>query len=87
MILYEGLPTAVEAQLAASPGERAEEDVWHESALAQSGAGGREPFEWQDCVLARPGLGIAFVPEAAQRPWSPLAERVRASFDPKRILV
>jgi glycolate dehydrogenase FAD-binding subunit len=86
-MLYEGLPAAVEAQVASSPGERADDGVWEESALAQSGARGREPFDWQDCLLARPGPGIAFVPAAANRAWSPLAERVRASFDPEGILV
>ena len=86
-ILFEGLPAAVDAQVTASPGERADDGVWEESAAAQLGAGGRATFDWQDCVLARPGVGIAFVPEAGNRPWSPLAERVRASFDPEGILV
>ena len=37
-------------------------------------------------MLARPGPGIAFVAEPEERAWSPLAERVRASFDPDGIL-
>jgi hypothetical protein len=37
-------------------------------------------------VLARPGVGIAYLAAAGERAWSPLAERVRASFDPEGIL-
>jgi glycolate oxidase FAD binding subunit len=86
-VLFEGPRAAVEAQVAACPGEQADSAVWEECAAAQAGAAGSRPFEWQDCVLARPGPGIAFVSEVADRPWSPLAERVRASFDPEGILV
>jgi glycolate oxidase FAD binding subunit len=86
-ILFEGPPAAVEAQVAASPGERADPSVWEESAAAQLSAVGRAPFHWQDCLVARPGPGIAFVAADPERPWPPLAERVRASFDPNGILV
>jgi hypothetical protein len=57
-----------------------------ESADVQAAAGGREPFAWQECMLARPGPGIAFVATAPESAWSALAERVRASFDPDGIL-
>src|SRR5262249_27767137 len=80
-MLFEGPPAAVAAQAAAGRAEPADPVVWEECALAQAGAAGRRPFEWQDCLLARPGPGIAFVSEGADRPWSPLAERVRKSFD------
>ena len=60
--------------------------MWEESARLQSGAMARVPLEWQDYLIARPGPGHAYVAEAAPRPWSPLAERVRASFDPEGIL-
>jgi glycolate oxidase FAD binding subunit len=86
-VLFEGPAAAVEAQAAACPGEQADEAVWAESASAQAGAGGREPFAWQECVLARPGPGIAYVAAAPERAWSPLAERVRASFDREGMLV
>ena len=85
-MLFEGLPDAVEAQVAAAPGKRTDESVWTESAVAQGGAGGREPFDWQECGLARPGPGIAYVARAHEPQWSALAERVRASFDPEGIL-
>ena len=68
------------------PGELADASVWEESARLQAGPMARVPFEWQDCLIARPGPGHAYVAEAAPRPWSPLAERVRASFDPEGIL-
>jgi len=85
-MLFEGLPAAVDAQVAACPGEPAADGVWSESASAQTAAAGREPFDWQECLLARPGVGLAFVERAGERPWSPLAERVRAGFDPEGIL-
>ena len=85
-MLFEGPAAAVDAQAAACPGERTEEAVWMESADVQAAAGGREPFAWQECMLARPGPGIAFVAAAPESAWSPLAERVRASFDPEGVL-
>jgi glycolate oxidase FAD binding subunit len=86
-MLFEGPSDAVEAQAAAAPGERAGDAVWDESAAAQVAAAAREPFDWQECVLARPGPGIAYVAAAREPRWPPLAERVRASFDPEGILV
>ncbi len=85
-LLFEGGQAAVEAQVASCPGKPAGASVWAESAGLQAGAGGREAFNWQDCVLARPGAGIAYVAGASDPRWSPLAERVRASFDPEGIL-
>jgi FAD/FMN-containing dehydrogenase len=84
--LFEGPADAVEAQAAACPGERAGGAIWVESAERQLAAAGRSAFEWQDCALARPGPGIAYVATAPERSWSLLAERVRASFDPEGIL-
>ena len=86
-VLFEGLRAAVDAQARACPGEIGGDDIWAESGYAQAGAGGREPFSWQPCVLARPGPGLAFIADSEERAWSPLAERVRASFDPDGILV
>ncbi len=85
--LFEGPRAAVEAQAAACPGRLADASVWQESAARQAMAGARAPFDWQQCTLARPGPGIAFLDAAAEPArWSPLAERVRASFDPEGIL-
>jgi glycolate oxidase FAD binding subunit len=86
-LLFEGGEAAVAAQVEASPGTLADGSVWSESAERQQAAGGRAPFDWQDCLLARPGAGIAFVEGSVERPWSPLAERVRAAFDPDGVLV
>ncbi len=85
-LLFEGAAAAVEAQAAACPGEVAGASIWEESASRQSEAAGREPFAWQECRLARPGAGIAYVTAPGTAAWSPLAERVRAAFDPEGIL-
>jgi glycolate oxidase FAD binding subunit len=85
-LLYEGGRAAVEAQVAASPGTRSDGSIWEESARRQADAGTRARFDWQECLLARPGPGIAYVAGTAELAWSPLAERIRASFDPEGIL-
>jgi glycolate oxidase FAD binding subunit len=86
-LLFEGGHSAVEAQVAAAPGERTDGSIWAESAKRQAAAASRAAFSWQECLLARPGPGIAYVDEVAGGDWPPLAERVRASFDPEGILV
>ena len=85
-LLFEGRPAAVDAQVAAAPGEVADGEVWKESARLQQEATLRAPYGWQDCLLARPGPGHAYLADGAPHPWSPLAQRVRASFDPDGIL-
>jgi glycolate oxidase FAD binding subunit len=85
-LLFEGAEAAVEAQVAAAPGERVSSAVWEESAARQAAATGRAAFDWQQCELARPGPGIAYVAGPAEPAWSPLAERVRAAFDPEGVL-
>ena len=85
-LLFEGSSEGVEAQVEACPGEVSESTVWSESAARQTRAAGREAFLWQECLLGRPGIGAAFVEQAGERPWSPLAERVRASLDPRGAL-
>jgi len=85
-LLFEGPAAGVEAQVRSCPGAVAESSVWAECAELQTGAARREAFVWQDCLLARPGVGIAYLAEPDERRWSPLAERVRASFDPRGIL-
>jgi FAD/FMN-containing dehydrogenase len=84
--LFEGPESTVSAQAAACPGEPADSAVWAESGVAQGAAAGRAPFDWQECRLARPGPGIAFVDAPERGDWSPLAESVRASFDPEGML-
>jgi glycolate oxidase FAD binding subunit len=86
-LLFEGSPAAVEAQVAAAPGQAAEAAVWAESKKRQAAAAGRAAFGWQDCELARPGPGIAYLSGPVDETWSPVAERVRAAFDPDGILV
>ncbi len=87
-LLFEGGEAAVTAQIGQCPGVRHEDmSVWGESAAKQQ-QGICVPFEWGTCLLARPGLGLAWVAEpAAERPWSPLAERVRAAFDPEGVFL
>ncbi len=84
--LFEGPVDAVEAQAAACPGKRADGTIWVESGDRQAAAAGRAAFAWQDCALARPGPGIAYLATATERSWSALAERIRRSFDPEGIL-
>jgi glycolate oxidase FAD binding subunit len=85
-LLFEGGEAAVERQRETWPGGSAEDmAVWDEVAALQQRARGRRAFAWQECLLARPGPGVAYV-EDGPRPWSPLAERVRAAFDPEGVL-
>jgi glycolate oxidase FAD binding subunit len=87
-LLFEGGEAAVAAQVESCPGALQEDrSVWDEVAARQQSARSRAPFDWQECALARPGPGIAFVEAAGDRSWSPLAERVRAAFDPEGLLV
>jgi glycolate oxidase FAD binding subunit len=87
-ILFEGGEDAVARQAEAFPtGGRADPAVWVESAERQSRAGRVEPLTWQECDLARPGPGLAWRADGNEaRAWSPLAERVRAVFDPGGVL-
>ncbi len=85
-VLFEGSAGAVDEQVRAAPGRLAPAEIWEESRARQQGAAARVPFEWGDCLLARPGVGIAFVGEPSTCSWSPLAERVRAEFDPAGVL-
>ena len=84
-LLFEGSEEAVAAQTRQVGGQTPARAVWDESAALQSRAVSVVAHDWQGCLLARPGPGIAYV-EAPRRPWSPLAERVRAAFDPEGVL-
>jgi hypothetical protein len=69
-----------------------EADPWGEVRERQAAANGRVRFdpgrlaellaEREDAVV-RVAAGVAYVPEPAPEAWSPLAERVRAQFDPE----
>jgi glycolate oxidase FAD binding subunit len=86
-LLFEGGQAAVDGQVEACPGVSLDDgSIWDEVASLQARAPGREAFAWQKCILARPGPGLAFVGVERDRSWSPLAESVRASFDPAGVL-
>src|SRR5262249_50112021 len=85
-LLFEGGEASVARQVAPCPGARqAGPAGWAGTADRQLAATSRAALEWQDCRLARPGPGIAWV-DAPRDPWPPLAERVRAAFDPEGVL-
>jgi glycolate oxidase FAD binding subunit len=73
-VLFEGSPAAVEAQLRELGGE--EEDAWDELRALQARLPGRVRWDGQGAPLVRPGPRFAFVEEAREPAWSPLAERV-----------
>jgi glycolate oxidase FAD binding subunit len=86
-LLFEGGEAAVARQVETCPGAMpADTAVWEEAAALQQQATSRAKLDWQTCLLARPGPGIAFV-ESPRPAWSLLAERVRAVFDPDGVLV
>ena len=73
-VLFEGLPRAVDAQLQSLGGEEAE--PWEELRALQAGLPGRVRWDGQEAPLVRPGPRVAYVEEAREPAWSPLAERV-----------
>jgi glycolate oxidase FAD binding subunit len=86
-LLLEGGARAVGAQLAAARSLLGgdEGDPWEEVLAFQARCSGRVPFErLEGDVLVR--AGEAHVLDAPPRPWSPLAERVRAQLDPYGVL-
>ena len=74
-VLFEGSPQAVDEQVEALGGDEAE--PWAEVRALQArpapaacaGTAARAP-------LVRPGPRVAYVEDASEREWSPLAERV-----------
>jgi glycolate oxidase FAD binding subunit len=87
-LLFEGGEAAVTRQVETCPGARHQDmSVWGESAAKQEG-GVQSRFDWQPCLLGRPGIGLAWVEGGeVEAAWPPLAERVRAAFDPDGVLV
>jgi glycolate oxidase FAD binding subunit len=87
-VLFEGTKRAVDAQVASARevlgGD--EGDPWAEILAFQSSAG-RVPFEGGFPSVALVRSRAAYVTEPPVREWSPLAERVRAAFDPFGVFV
>ncbi len=73
-VLFEGLPRAVDAQVQALGGEEAE--PWAELRALQASLSGRVRWDGQEAPLVRPGPRVAYVEQAREPAWSPLAERV-----------
>ena len=73
-VLFEGLPRAVDAQLRALGGE--ETDPWEELRSLQTRLPGRVRWDGEEAPLVRPGPRVAYVEQAREPVWSPLAERV-----------
>ncbi len=83
-LLFEGSERAVADQVASAPGNEGDPAIWAEVLERQAGSS-PIPFTFE-APLVRPGPGLAFG-DGAARPWSPLAERVRAALDPEGVLV
>ncbi len=74
-VLFEGSQRAVDAQVRALGGEEA--DPWAELRALQASLPGRGRWDGGQAPLVRPGPRVAYVEEAREPVWSPLAERVR----------
>jgi glycolate oxidase FAD binding subunit len=98
-LLFEGSETAAGEQLERARvllGGREDESVWTDAAARQLGSGSRRSFAPGELAAALGGLTealvrvgptcFAYVPEASEDEWLPLAERVRAEFDPVGVL-
>ena len=86
-LLFEGADGGVAAQVGRLPRRR--RPTTRSGTRAPQRSGGRRPRAVRLAgVPARaPGPGIAYVAGPREHAWSPLAERVRASFDPEGMLV
>src|SRR5207253_6483954 len=73
-VLFEGSPRAVDAQARSLGGE--ESDPWDEIRSLQSQLPGRRRWDGGAAPLVRPGPRVAYMDDAREQPWSPLAERV-----------
>jgi glycolate oxidase FAD binding subunit len=77
-VLFEGSQRAVDAQVAALGGE--ESDPWDELRALQQSLPGRVRWDGEPAPLVRPGPRVAYVEQAREPVWSPLAERVRGAM-------
>jgi FAD/FMN-containing dehydrogenase len=73
-VLFEGSQRAVDAQLWALGGEEC--DPWADLRSLELSLPGRVRWDGWPAPLVRPGPRVAYVAEARQPAWSPLAERV-----------
>jgi len=78
MTVTKGSEGAVAEQIRKLGGEEA--DPWEELRALQAGLPGRVRWDGQDAPLVRPGRRVAYVEEAVEPVWSPLAERVREAL-------
>ncbi len=98
-VLFEGSETAAGEQLERARGllgGREDETVWADAGARQLGAGSRRPFasgelatvlaELDEALVRIGPTCFAYLPEASESAWPPLAERVRAEFDPLGVL-
>jgi glycolate oxidase FAD binding subunit len=77
-VLFEGSQRAVDTQLRALGGE--ESDPWEELRELQASLPGRIRWDGEPAPLVRPGPRVAYVEQAREPVWSPLAERVREAM-------
>ena len=73
-VLFEGSPRSVAAQAAELGGEEA--DPWIELRKLQERLPTKTRYDGSDAPLVRPGPRVAYVEQAVEPAWSPLAERV-----------
>jgi glycolate oxidase FAD binding subunit len=73
-VLFEGSARSVDAQASALGGD--ESEPWDELRTLQSRLPGRRRWDGEAAPLVRPGPRVAYVEEADDASWSPLAERV-----------
>jgi glycolate oxidase FAD binding subunit len=74
LVLFEGAPKAVAEQAAALGGVTIE--PWADVRALQATLPGRRRWDGGRAALVRPGARVAYVADAAEPSWSPLAERV-----------
>jgi glycolate oxidase FAD binding subunit len=77
-VLFEGSQRAVDAQVRALGGE--ESDPWDELRALQASLPGRVRWDGEPAPLVRPGPRVAYLEQAREPVWSPLAERVREAM-------
>jgi glycolate oxidase FAD binding subunit len=77
-VLFEGSQRAVDAQVQSLGGEAA--DPWDELRTLQASLPGRVRWDGGQAPLVRPGPRVAYVEQAHEPVWSPLAERVREAM-------
>jgi hypothetical protein len=75
-VLIEGSERSVERQLVSLSGEEARAESWNAIRELQARLPGRRRWDGEDAPLVRPGPRVAYVAEAGEQAWSPLAERV-----------